>query len=107
MSYIVKEAAATVLLENAGRTLLYKGETVPASADKDDVARLVKEGYLTEAPETATSDGEGMAEGSDPGDFTVKEVQAYLAGASEEEKTRVLAAEADGKNRPSLVKASS
>lgn len=39
----------------------------------------------------------------DPGEHTVEEVQEYLANATDDERARVLAAEAEGKARKSLV----
>lgn len=44
-----------------------------------------------------------MQDGDDPKDFTVAQVQAHLASASDEERDRVLEAEAAGKNRATLV----
>lgn len=39
----------------------------------------------------------------DPNDYTVDEVNAYLADASEDEKARVLQAERDGQARKGIV----
>lgn len=44
-----------------------------------------------------------MKKGDDPKDFKVDEVEAYLANADEAEKSRVLEAEVQGKNRKGLV----
>lgn len=39
----------------------------------------------------------------DPADHTVAQVNAYLADADEDERARVLAAEAEGRNRRGIV----
>jgi len=39
----------------------------------------------------------------DPADHTVAQVNAYLASAGEDERARVLAAEAEGRNRRGIV----
>lgn len=43
------------------------------------------------------------AEPFDPADHTVAQVNAYLASAGEDERVRVLAAEAEGRNRRGIV----
>lgn len=43
---------------------------------------------------------------SDPADFTVDEVAAYLATASDDEVARVRALEGQGKNRKGITEAS-
>lgn len=57
---------------------------------------------------TSDAEGEAVDDGQqddlfDPGEYTVSEVFNYLATASDEEKARVLAAEASGRARKSLV----
>lgn len=80
----------------------------------DDVVADLKSRYPLEyvqrmvdlASETGSADKtvKGvMAEGSDPGEFTVDEVKDFLLTASDEEAERVLKAEADGKARKSLL----
>lgn len=46
-----------------------------------------------------------VADAFDPGEHNVDEVLEYLADATPEEQQRVLAAEAEGKNRKSLLEA--
>jgi hypothetical protein len=41
----------------------------------------------------------------DPGDYTVKEVKAYLDGATEKQKESVKAKEAKGQNRAGIMNA--
>jgi trigger factor len=77
-----------------GGRLLAEGSEVP-----DGVK--VPSQYLDDAANTAGPTA--MAAGDDPADFKVEEVQAYLAGADDAEKERVLAAEAAGKNRSTIT----
>ena len=59
-----------------------------------------------EAEAKAAADAEKAAEGAkqyDPTGAKVEEVLEYLAGADEEERTRVIAAEAAGKNRVTIT----
>lgn len=68
-----------------------------------------------EAPEVPETGGEGAETGEedligdgepyDPGAHTADEVVKYLKDASDEEKSRVLAAEADGKGRSTILNA--
>lgn len=49
---------------------------------------------------------EKMKAGDDPADFTVDQVNAYLATADDDEKTRVLAAEQEGEARKGILEGS-
>lgn len=62
----------------------------------DDVEYPAKTNVPTEA-EVESGDA------FDPGEHTVEEVQEYLENATDEERERVLAAEAEGKARKSLA----
>lgn len=72
-----------------------------AQAEADRLAKDAQEKML--AGSDANEGGSGNADLFDPADHTVTEVNAYLADATEEERTRVLSAEKDGKARASLV----
>lgn len=67
------------------------------------------EGENPEAEGSEAGSGEGedaedlIGDFFDPGKHTVDEVTAYLAGASDEERQRVLAVEADGKGRAGIL----
>jgi hypothetical protein len=81
-----------------------RGDEIAVSAEEakrgEELGLLAKPG-ATEPAAAATP--RAMAAGDDPAEFKVEEVQAYLAGAGDAEKERVLAAEAAGKNRSSLT----
>lgn len=51
----------------------------------------------------AGASGGGMSAGDDPADYTVAEVNAYLATADDDEHERVLDAEVAGKNRTGIT----
>lgn len=51
----------------------------------------------------ADENGEEGADEFDPSDATVAEVKEYLDGADDKERERVLAAEAEGKNRSGVL----
>jgi hypothetical protein len=74
------------------------GEEVPADVRDQVPATAWDADTAATEPERA-----GMSVGDDPADFTVAEVQAYLAGADDAEKERVLAAEAASKNRSTIT----
>jgi len=59
-------APLTLVKDSEGRYLhVYKGAPVPASADPDDVKRLLKEGYLeADMPATAKTSTGSRASGS-------------------------------------------
>jgi hypothetical protein len=78
-----------------GGRLLPAGSEVPAGVE-------VPARYL-DAAATPESEPTAMAAGDDPAAFTVAEVQAFLAGADDAEKERVLAAEAASKNRSTIT----
>jgi hypothetical protein len=83
-----------------------RGDEIAVSAEEakrgEDLGLLAQPGAAEPAGASA-SEPKAMAAGDDPADFKVEEVQAYLAGADDAEKERVLAAEAAGKNRTSLT----
>lgn len=111
---------------------LYQGSVLPSYVDAEELKRLL-DGDLVAETSQAESDGvtpitspdqlvtsvlvppatgsgtstpapvRTMSAGDDPADYNVGEVQTYLATASDDEKARVLAAEADGKKRASLL----
>jgi hypothetical protein len=129
--YVVTAPLAVVRnTEHGGRQeYLYQGAPVPSYVSSDEVKRLSDDGLIASTgdaesvtPATSpdqlnpdvlvpsgksTSDsGSGtrtMAAGDDPADFTVGEVQAFLADADDAERTRVLDAESSGKNRTSIT----
>ena len=77
---------------------------------RKDVAEAFSSSPAKEAEEKAeepveeqVEEDNGSADLFDPADHTVAEVNEYLANATEEERTRVLSAEKDGKARASLV----
>ena len=56
MAIVGKEALTTVRLEDGTRVNVPKDAVVPASADQDDVARLIKEGFLEEVEDVYDED---------------------------------------------------
>jgi hypothetical protein len=97
-------AEATNVEANAGDGRLVEGvESATTPADATDNAEL-GEGVLPDAP--ADADADADADGGtefNPSDATVDEVNEYLEGADEAERTRVLAAEAAGKARKGII----
>lgn len=96
------EAAAEAGLENAVKTTSF-GYIVPDA---------VHEAYLAgpaDEDETPKDDGQGedpeghKAVEFDPSEAKVEEVLEYMAGADEDERARVLAAEVAGKNRVTII----
>lgn len=85
------EAAAEAGLENAVKTTSF-GYIVPDA---------VHEAYLA-GPADEDPEGEKAVE-FDPSEAKVEEVLEYLAGADEDERARVLAAEVAGKNRVTIT----
>jgi trigger factor len=81
---------------------VYVGGTTPPTevAEKVTNAAAWEDGGTSAA---SSPEPTAMAAGDDPAAFTVAEVQAYLAGADDAEKERVLAAEAAGKNRSTIT----
>lgn len=90
-----------------------------AQAGKQEEAAPSEPENQTENPESSDSgqtgaDGEngsqtgeedliGSTSEFNPGEHTVEEVVTYLKGASDEEKARVVAVEADGKGRNTIL----
>lgn len=85
--YIVRKDVAEAFSPSGAKATEEKAE---AQTEVDDLAK------------DAEKDN-GSADLFDPADHTVAEVNEYLANATEEERTRVLSAEKDGKARTSLV----
>jgi hypothetical protein len=78
------------------------GGTTPAtSPDQLNPAVLVAPSAPSRQP--AAPPVRTMSDGDDPGDFTVEQVNAHLANADDAERTRVIEAEAAGKNRASIT----
>lgn len=82
-------------------------EESDAAAEAEAAAAAEAEAAAAaEAEAKAAADAEKAAEGAkqyDPTGAKVEEVLEYLAGADEEERTRVIAAEAAGKNRVTIT----
>lgn len=76
-------------VNNVGQAATAAAATGPAEVDA--------------AQAEAEEEGEEPAEQFDPSAATVDEVLSYLDGADEEEVQRVLAAEAEGKNRKGIA----
>ena len=80
-------------------------EIDPAATGEDALTPV----YEDKADEAAAVDGSGdesaFDASKDPGDFTVKEVLAFLSGASDEDKKKVQAAEAKGQDRKGIADA--
>ncbi len=89
---------------------------VPADVDNPEInpnVLVVEPGARPPAdvPDSELTDGERLqrladveaAAPYDPGAHSVKDVQAYLENATDDERARVLAVEAAGKARPSLL----
>lgn len=79
------------------------GYIVPKAILK--VAAEAGEENTETAEESAKAAEENTPEEFNPSDATVEEVQDYLNGADDTERERVLAAEAAGKKRKSLLSA--
>ena len=76
-----------------------------AEAAGIDAARIVttSHGYVVPSELLAEEEEEEDANEFDPSKANVEEVKAYLEGADEAERERVLAAEATGKNRSGVL----
>lgn len=87
--------------------ILKKGDLVPGNARKKDLVWLVERGFVAEvqaetdkAEEKETSlTGEVLF---DPNEHKVADVIAYLVSADEDERARVLEAEAEGQDRKGI-----
>lgn len=91
------EALTVVRLQGGSRTNVHKGQPVPASADPDDVKRLLKEKYLAEVDDTDAAEPESK-------EPTVKEILAEVGDDKEKAAAALEAEQAKGdKARSSLV----
>lgn len=80
--------------------------TTKSRAEATNVDANAGDGRLVEGVETATTPAPSPEDAVDefnPSDANVAEVNDYLEGADEAERTRVLAAEAAGKARKSII----
>lgn len=80
--------------------------TTKSRAEATNVAANAGDGRLVEGVESATTPADSTEEPADefdPSSATVAEVNDYLEGADDAERTRVLAAEAAGKARKSII----
>jgi hypothetical protein len=82
------------------QSVIVGGRFLLAGSEVPDGVKVPSQ-YLDDAANTA--EPTAMAAGDDPADFKVEAVQAYLAGADDAEKERVLAAETAGKNRSTIT----
>lgn len=86
--------------------ILKKGDLVPGNARKKDLEWLVERGFIAEVQaKTETDEKETSLTGEvlfDPNDHKADDVIAYLAEADEDERARVLAVEAEGKDRKGI-----
>lgn len=106
MSKHVVTAPLVIVKDEAGaQHYHYQNAILPSYVSAEDLSRLTEDGLIAQVKEESqdAAPQRVMAAGDDPGDFKVDEVQAYLASADEDEKTRVLEAEAAGKNRSSIT----
>jgi hypothetical protein len=93
----------------AGRSIAKARELVEAAeaAGLAGSVITVSHGYVVPTSILADTEVEAEAEEGDdefdPSEATVVEVKAYLDGADEAERERVLAAETDGKNREGVL----
>ncbi len=88
-----------------GRSIALAKELIEAAeAAGIDASRIVttSHGYIVPS-ELLADEEEEPANEFDPSDANVAEVKAYLDGADETERERVLAAEAKGKNREGVL----
>ncbi|AZQ77663.1 hypothetical protein EJ997_10245 [Flaviflexus ciconiae] len=112
MTHVVTGAAVRVAVPTRQKgiweaRILKKGDLVPGHARKKDLEWLVERGFIAEvqaetdkAEEKETSPtGEVLF---DPNDHKADDVIAYLESADEDERARVLAVEAEGKDRKGI-----
>lgn len=89
-----------------GRSIALAKELIEAAeAAGIDASRIVtvSHGYVVPSELLADEAEEESVEQFDPFKANVEEVKAYLEGADEDERERVLAAEATGKKRSSVL----
>ena len=83
--------------------ILKRGDLVPAKVRKTDLDWLVERGFIAEVEaetvEEASPTGESLF---NPADHKAEDDIAHLASADEDERARVLAAEAEGKDRKGI-----
>lgn len=98
------EAAEAAGIDAARIITVSHGYVVPSElleveADEADTDEVPAD----EADEADGEEGEEPADEFDPSEANVAEVKAYLDGADDNERERVLAAEANGKNRSGVL----
>lgn len=79
------------------------GDSAVLGQDFDKAAQDERQGLTDSEAEADKNAAEARADLFDPSEHTVEEVKDYLDGADEDERERVLAAEADGKGRKTLL----
>jgi hypothetical protein len=79
------------------------GDSAVLGQDFDKEAQDKEQGLTDSEEEADKNAAEARAELFDPSEHTVAEVEEYLESADEDERERVLAAEAEGKARKSLL----
>ena len=100
-TYISKAPLTYVRLKGGSAVHVHKGGHVPASADPEDVKRLVKEGFLEEVTlEESGDDDSGDGDSGRPA--RVRDVLAEV-GDDPEKAAAALEVEKAGENRPTLV----
>lgn len=87
--------------------ILKRGDLVPGNVRKTDVAWLVERGFIAEVEAEAEKVEEKEASPTgevlfNPAEHKAEDVIAYLSSAEEGERARVLAAEAEGKDRKGI-----
>ena len=91
--------------------ILKRGDLVPGNVRKTDVAWLVERGFIAEVEVEAEAEAEKVEEKEasptgevlfNPADHKAEDVIAYLSSADADERARVLAAEAEGKDRKGI-----
>lgn len=104
-TYTVSAPAASVYLATGAVTLLYKGGVLPGASEmrEGEAKRLLDGGFVTAGDLVEEAREPVFGADSDPADFTSDQVLAYLATADEAERTRVLEAEAEGKQRKGVL----
>ena len=91
--------------------ILKRGDLVPGNVRKTDVAWLVERGFIAEVEVEAEAEAEKVEEKEasptgevlfNPAEHKAEDVIAYLSSADADERARVLAAEAEGKDRKGI-----
>lgn len=99
LSYVVAWPKARVTVDNK-RVILERGQALPKQVSDAQAELMLSFGAVAVVDPTAAGSGEDTAvpddfEVDNPGKYKVKEVQAFLATASEDDRDRVINAEAD------------